>query len=795
MKIIESLNKKHVLTLFLLITVSILWIAISEKLFAHFRVADNKDVYKITSFANYLFIFVIGLIIYQLVHLEFKRKIAEMLTLEESQLEMKESFMQAKSFMDNAPDAIFIVEYSGKLFKVNKSMCDLIEYDKIELLRKSIFDFDLQGTISQHINFLVKNDSEQQAIKICTQFTKKSGQTTPVEISTGIINIKGKNRIIGFVRDESKRVEADQNLKKNEQKYRDLFNNALVGMAVTDLKNGSLIDCNDFFVNLTGYNNDKALLIKEFSAEHYYPDIRIRDSIVNRLRVAGKIENLELQLYRRNKELYWVEASFFLDKANNYIRVIINDIQERKKTEQALIHSTEKYSRLYENSLVGLSVATPDELKFVDCNLCWANLLGYQTQIEALNKLNDSKSIFNLTLQNKIAKCLKIPHPIVLNEVRFTRHDKSVFWCSISISYNKTLKLLEFVFFEITEQKLARTALLRSEEKLIKLTTAVEQSGNQIYITSTNGEIEYINAKFTEVTGFTEKEALGKNPNILNSDYHTKQFYQDLWQTISSGKIWKNEMLNKKKDGEVYWESSLIAPVIDKKGEIINYIAVKEDITERKLTEHRIFKTVIETEEKERRRFAEDLHDELGPYLSGIKLYADRILRKEMTLEERKTATQELNAMINESITKTREISNSLMPSILTDFGLIRALKSYITKINKTEKILINLTDETEELEIEKNKEVVIYRIIIELINNTIKYANASKAQINFIYDTKLSFTYSDNGVGFDLEKELNLKSGLGLSNITNRIKAIDGEFEFSRPKGEGILFQFRVRL
>ena len=94
--------------------------------------------------------------------------------------------------------------------------------------------------------------------------------------------------------------------------------------------------------------------------------------------------------------------------------------------------------------------------------------------------------------------------------------------------------------------------------------------------------IEYVNKKFCEVTGYYKEEVSGKNPRILKSDNHDKNFYTELWNHILSGKDWQGEMLNKKKNGELYWESSLISPLVNTKGEITNYIAVKEDITEKK---------------------------------------------------------------------------------------------------------------------------------------------------------------------------------------------------------------------
>ncbi|MCA1761179.1 MAG: PAS domain S-box protein, partial [Bacteroidales bacterium] len=120
-----------------------------------------------------------------------------------------------------------------------------------------------------------------------------------------------------------------------------------------------------------------------------------------------------------------------------------------------------------------------------------------------------------------------------------------------------------------------------SEEKAIKLSRAVEQSSVSIMITNREGRIEYVNPFFTELTSYSFEEVIGKNPRILNSGHHSKAFYEALWTTIISGNNWEGEMLNKKKNGEFYWEKAVISPIVNSDGVITNFVAIKEDITER----------------------------------------------------------------------------------------------------------------------------------------------------------------------------------------------------------------------
>lgn len=174
----------------------------------------------------------------------------------------------------------------------------------------------------------------------------------------------------------------------------------------------------------------------------------------------------------------------------------------------------------------------------------------------------------------------------------------------------KIEEVLEKIFFEnqlnlkIEGLKIANEITEKGKEKFAsehkKLSTAIEQSANAIVITDIYGKIEYSNPKFTEISGYTAAEILGKNPKILKSGFQTKEFYTNLWQTIIAGNIWKGEFQNKAKNGNLYWEHATITPIKGETGEITSYLAIKEDITAQKKAEE----TLKESEEKYRFIFA-----------------------------------------------------------------------------------------------------------------------------------------------------------------------------------------------
>lgn len=137
-------------------------------------------------------------------------------------------------------------------------------------------------------------------------------------------------------------------------------------------------------------------------------------------------------------------------------------------------------------------------------------------------------------------------------------------------------------------RKIAERKLIANEKELQKLSLAVRQSPNTIVITDYDGKIEYVNPKFSELTGYTSEEAIGKNPNILSSGRQTKAYYENLWLTIKSGKTWKGNFVNIKKNGDKYWESATISPIKNNEGQITNFIAIKEDITEKVMMEEKL---------------------------------------------------------------------------------------------------------------------------------------------------------------------------------------------------------------
>lgn len=213
--------------------------------------------------------------------------------------------------------------------------------------------------------------------------------------------------------------------------------------------------------------------------------------------------------------------------------------------------------------------------------------------------------------------------------------------------------------------------------------------------------------------------------------------------------------------------------------------------------ENKILSAVIETEEKERSRFAKDLHDGLGPLLSTIKLYVHELSSDDIKSQEQQEYIQYIIELLDEAVTNTRDISNNLTPQIISSYGLVKSIESFINKINITQKLNISFLCKDVPDNLPKTIELTLFRIVIELINNTIKHAYADQIVLSlFTKDARLFLEYKDDGIGFDLEKALKKgSSGIGLTNIINRIKSMSGDFSFNDQLEKGAEIKFSIAI
>ncbi len=217
------------------------------------------------------------------------------------------------------------------------------------------------------------------------------------------------------------------------------------------------------------------------------------------------------------------------------------------------------------------------------------------------------------------------------------------------------------------------------------------------------------------------------------------------------------------------------------------FYSLKKAEADRLKTERRVLSAIINTEENEKKRFAKDLHDGLGPLLSTVKM-ALSALNGKINDPAGIEILQNTNHVVNEAINTIKEVSNNLSPHVLENFGLSSAIGAFAAKVNQIKALEVDFRSNMEGIRLEADKEVIVYRAVCELINNSLVHSGASKIDIELNkHDRFVTLQYSDNGRGFDTSI-LGTEdcTGMGLSNIETRVKSIDGIFFIESNRGKG---------
>ena len=212
---------------------------------------------------------------------------------------------------------------------------------------------------------------------------------------------------------------------------------------------------------------------------------------------------------------------------------------------------------------------------------------------------------------------------------------------------------------------------------------------------------------------------------------------------------------------------------------------------QRQLLNKRILTAVLRTEEKSRSRFAKDLHDGLGPLLSSARMSLSALQRESLPADQQEIIGN-TTYVIDEAIRSLREISNNLSPHVLNDFGLARGVQNFIDKSVAMHDVKIRFTTNLRSERYDTDIEVILYRVICELINNSLKHAACTAVNLSLAQNgSELTLDYTDNGRGFNPQAMMDC--GMGLSNIASRINSLGGTFDISSSKGKGMRAAIRV--
>jgi PAS domain S-box-containing protein len=382
----------------------------------------------------------------------------------------------------------------------------------------------------------------------------------------------------------------------------------------------------------------------------------------------------------------------------------------------------------------------------------------------------------------------------------------------------------------LTAKETAEDALLQLKEStrhMLVLTSAIEQSPSAITITDVRGVIQYVNPKFCELTGYSVADVLGMTPAILKSGVQSKEFYAELWGAITAGQQWQGEMCNKKKDGSLYWDYTYISPVRDNVGEIIQFIATKEDITGKKIAAQSLLRAKDEADAANRTKgeFLANMSHEIRTPLNAIIGMAYLAMKTEISVKAR-----DYLGKIHFSGKHLLKIVNDIL-----DISKIESGKFELEKVPfRTERLLANVASmiqdsaSAKDLKLELIHDAAIpelldgdflrlSQVLVNYISNAIKFSEKGKIVIRIEKQEEneseicLRFSVEDTGIGLTPEQMAKLfqsfqqadastsrkfgGTGLGLSICKQLATLMGGEVGVESEAGVGSTFWFTARL
>ncbi len=497
------------------------------------------------------------------------------------------------------------------------------------------------------------------------------------------------------------------------------------------------------------------------------------------------------------------------------IRQLQEEIRKRLVYEKRLKESEEKNRLILDNSLDAIMLTTPDG-SILSANRAACDIFG-MSESEIIT--TGRKGLVDHE-DPRLAELLKERECTgrVKGELFFFRKDGDRFEGALSSSIflnRKGESRTSMVIRDVSRQK-------KTESKLSLLSYAVDQSPLSIVITDCKGTIKYVNRSFTFVSGFKSGEAVGQKISILNSGKQARTVYDNLWSTILSGKVWTGEIINKRKNGELYWESLSISPIKNSEGIITNFVSIREDITEkRKMIEDLIIaKERAEESDRLKTAFLANISHEIRTPMNGILGFLELLKNPSLQEEEKDSFIDLVNKSgdrLLETINDLIEISKIESEQVKVEYcevdihDIMKYYLEFFKPLAKNKNLNISIGCQiTAEKSLIKTDRFKVDAALSNLISNAIKFTNKGYIEFgNYLEEDHLVFFVKDTGIGiapdqmeivFDrfVQADLNMTkpyqgTGLGLSIIKGYIRLLNGNIWVESSVGEGSVFYFSI--
>jgi PAS domain S-box-containing protein len=722
------------------------------------------------------------------------------------------------TIFSNAPVAMLVVRPdNGKIIMVNKELQKLAETEETDLLGRYTTEF--YSNVHQRDQLLEILSKEGTVKNLEIQINKKGGNKADCLVSTELISFHGETMLLSGFIDISERKQSETLLAINEERFRSLYNRTPVMLHSLN-QEGEFLSVSDYWLAKMGYQREQ-VIGKHMS--HFFTKSSIVRRELERMDEffrKGYDFDIPYQAIKRNGETMDVLISAILEKDQDgqtqRILSVMQDVTEKKKLDIALQKSEDNLRTVFENTDTGYALLDADFYimsfnqamqKFAEADLFKTlHLYTYSILYFA-----EARQQALLQAMNAVLKGQTISY-----EINYVQADGSDKWYRMNMYpvFDKSEKAAGIIMAveDINERKQNELHLNRIVKEITDYKLALDES-SIVFLTDEKGMISYANENCLRMTQFSKEEILHKNMHFLNSGYHSREFFTNLWQTIQKGEIWKGEIRNRNKSGQYFWVDCTIVPFIDKDRNPYQYIAIQRDITLSKNAEIELNKSfgLVNEQNKRLLNFSYIVSHNLRSHTSNI-LSILNFLEKESSEKERSELMMHLKK-VSRSLNDTLFNLNEVV-SIRNNINLVIEplnLLEYINQALKVQSELIAIKKAEIFNRVSSNciincNPAYLESILLNFISNAIKYSHPDRTPILEIdahqEQNQLLLEIADNGIGIDLDKNGDKlfgmyktfsnnpdARGIGLFITKNQIDAMGGRVEVKSELGKGTRF------